>query len=393
MRPWSIVTLDGAQSWSPSHFLGFDQPAVVADRSDHVIQLGEIAKVVPAGVVATAGDSVVNPRDVSRDSGAVVSVRPGAGELCSALGRGLEVGDVLCPRVSSRPCVLLTPQHRGLLFTRDFIALRIDAAHADPSVVWALLSSGVGQSAREALASGVAVPRLQVAALMAIRIGLTPQDELPSLRSHLPDPVVALTRRPSWESAWSFVDLRSVPAWRFCAIADAGNKDDRTLKDIAAISRPPKLRPVPSAEPGRLLPLIGRRSFSTLPALKPQEWTTADGTTTTTDDAIIVRATGIPRAGIAPKGHLLTDEVLLLELRETGGLSQREAALRLALCLNSPGGQRELDSQSAGIAARRLSCEALAGVRIPPWSRMPLPESNARPLAIRLDEVLFREQQ
>ena len=280
MRLWGTVELADAETWYPSRVLGLERPQISARGSGQLVHLGEVAQILHARATATAGDSVVNPRDIDRGSGAIVSAGAGRGEVGFALNRGLELGDILVPRTSSQPCVLLTEEHRALFFTQQFIALRTDGQIASPCLIWALLSSTNGQTARAVLGSGTTVPRIEANALLDLQIGITSGEQAIKLRDFLPTPAVWLSAVPSWRSSWAHAVLRSGVGWQLSALGDEDEHETVVLGDVATISRPRKLRLVEDVSRAAIFPVLNRRCFAGGPALKPLDWQPAEGTLT-----------------------------------------------------------------------------------------------------------------
>jgi hypothetical protein len=303
------------------------------------------------------------------------------------VGRDLQEGDLLVPLVGTGPCVLITRAHVGLVFSRNFAALR-PTNSTYSMLLWAVLSSTSGLEARHQSESGSAVQRIPAAALTDL---LVPERGTlsTSVAALLPEPVIDAAATAPLMSRWKAIRLQNQSSWASARLLDlreetegvlvaelgsvwAGRIDVRTYKEAPFPGGVPALRP---EEVGRL---------ST-----PRWWTSAEKRDIAKPESILIGALSF-RIATLPTPVAIPKNILVLEVHASRSLSAMEVRDRLASYFASSVGHHRLLSRAKGTTMSRLSKKDLLELTVPPPEELPTVKPAATELlATRLEKALW----
>jgi hypothetical protein len=222
-----------------------------------------IATVIPVSGLAGDEQPIVTPGGLSRDTGQVVRTNNRYVGRIYEMRRdnGLQVGDLLVPRYSFPPALVVGQAHTGLGFAGTFHAVRC----SDPRVavwLWAVLSSGVGQRIRSKVSTGGNTSVLSRGRLLELHVPLPPEEDLRA-RLVMLDPLLERSQlvdmrcdevQGSW---WRIADLRGAERWDiFITLAEpdllgSGIPLVELCEDIA-LGKAVQRRVLPTARPGWL---------------------------------------------------------------------------------------------------------------------------------------------
>jgi hypothetical protein len=176
---WSIVTLPRSAEWTLGRLLSADVPTWPNSTWQQTDLDDLVATVISVSGLAGDEQPIVTPGGLSRDTGQVVRTNSRyVGRIYEMRGdNGLQVGDLLIPRYSSSPALVVGQAHTGLGFAGTFHAVRC----SDPRVavwLWAVLSSSIGQRIRSKVSTGANTPVLSRGRLLELRVPMPPEEEL-----------------------------------------------------------------------------------------------------------------------------------------------------------------------------------------------------------------------
>jgi len=172
--------------------------------SHQLIAVRELATpIATSGVLAEPGQAVATPDGVSPETGQVFRTTHEYVGRIYLTGRehGLTAGDLLVPRHPQQQPLLLGTGHAGLSFAGTFHALRPKDA-ATGALLWAVLSSGAGQEARQRAAAGTVLPQLNRSGLLEMLIPLPPVTTLERFRPLLRHAQQVPTRTGDVDRSW-----------------------------------------------------------------------------------------------------------------------------------------------------------------------------------------------
>ena len=176
---WNIVTLPRYAEWTLDRLLSADE-VTWPNNTWHQAELADlVTAVIPVSGLVDDGQPIVIPGGLSRETGQVVRTNSQyVGRIYEMRGNadGLQVGDLLVPRYSSSPALLLGEAHTGLGFAGSFHALRC-SDYQVATWLWAALSSGFGQRARSEASTDANTPVLTRGRLLELRIPWPPAEE------------------------------------------------------------------------------------------------------------------------------------------------------------------------------------------------------------------------
>jgi hypothetical protein len=369
---WHTKRLD-SDSWQASRYE--DAVAVeIAVASWPFRQIGELVTGHTDAGVANHRPPLITPRDVDRNTGEQVSRERAGLQPVLELDRELAEGDILLPRSSNRPAVLLTQDHRGFAFSTGFIALRVNSTELEPRYLWMLLSSSRGMRARAELLR----PDVDWEDIQRIRIAVPP---LAFQRAHLISVPVPVVRWAVRESRWRIQSLRQSKSW---ASEPLNGLDGIRLGDIAQISsgtvEDDHIFAVPGDSRVPVLSDIG------LTEVSPRDWAEVSPNNVSAGFDIAVSPHFPFRASRVPAGWSVGRRFLIVRPVARSGYQTTVSVDGLVGWFNSISGRDALAVVASGAVLPRLNVSALSRVRIPESEGA----DNAleKPLAERLELAL-----
>ncbi len=361
MSSWEIVNLS-PDSWETSRHLPYTAVVAAPEGMLGEQRLSDLAQTLQAQPVEGAALLNVRPADVSNRTGAIRPGETNGAGFGFFLGSNLHEGDVLVPLRGNGPCLVVTPEMKGLLFSRAFAAFRPKRT-ADASFLWAALSATSGVLARRALDRGSVVPRASVGELE--QLGL-PEAPLPPERfdALLPRPAVDNAAVAALTSRWMSCDLGNARSWTPGEVFDAWDyADGISMAELGKIWS------------GRLAP----RDFKEEPqegyvaAIRPGDvgklnvplwWTEADTKDIAPAGALLFGSISL-RSGVADGRLAIGREIYVLEPSPRGELSSEDISRRLAIYFSSTVGQKRLKSLVSGATIPRINKTAFGELRVP----------------------------
>lgn len=202
MTTWTIAGLVG--TWDPD-------VAVAGSRRDAEaiiwpsVRLGDLVEVVPSTHLDQTTEWVW-PSCVSELTGdCSIRQRKRPNMVGYRLGVNLRPDDVLFPRLSLGPCVLVQPEHAGVAFTDGFVALRPVRA-GEGVLLWGVLSSADGIQMRQAIAFGGVGGGVALAQLLELRLQLPPLDRGEAIKACLPPAARNPDAQQVGQTTWTTFD-------------------------------------------------------------------------------------------------------------------------------------------------------------------------------------------
>jgi hypothetical protein len=324
------------------------------------VHLGELVEPVSAQPVPAVIREWVMPPNVHRETGAVrVRHRRDKSGVGYALGSNLVAGDVLVPRRSIRPCVLVDDRFKGVAFSEGFTAIRSHSS-LQPALLWAYLSSRSGLSVRKRLLTGGTMPYLSWRSLRDISIHVPSLERQMAVVRQLPRPQVS--RDEYRRSAWLLSSALD-GNWEHGLIrATLGFEPAHLLRDICEVMRGRVRKadrrdlPLPGLVPVCLPEMIRREDWHPIFWAAPIEPLT-DG------KSIALPAIRPFHAGVPPAGMAVGHGAFLLRQRQNADATVRAGLL--CEWLNDDQGQEALKALSASHLIPGVSLSGLRELPMP----------------------------
>ena len=325
---------------------------------------------------------VVRPADVDAATGSLTAHdRDERGWTYQVDKENLREGDILI--TASRPVVYITEALRGLQLSRAFLALR-PRVEIDSLWLWACLNSSIGASARSfSRDSG------PMGAIHPSRIHVpAPPPSWPRLRDSLYEIVLDLSadiekvdRGRSWwrvttlieEQTWSSLMAAPDPS-----IFDQGERLGDLITSARSGRRPTSERQLSSS---LRLPLWGTAQLCGRPVTVYAD--SESGVLANPGD-VLIQSRGVRGLAIAVTDPCLVDSSLLV-----ASLIDPNRANEVVSALNSVAGQRQRAVRAAGSTVPTLTPASLREIRLHIDESRPARESAPRPLATRIDELVW----
>ena len=354
--------------------------------------LGELAEVTLAPTRLVPGEPVYGPGGIDPTSGRLVRQQRAKASSGFRVGLGgLELGDVLVPRSPRTPCVLLSHEHAGEAFSRQFIPLRPRAL--DPNLLWAMLSSTTGMRVREEISTGTLIRQLSARELLTVKVPEQLLERaillLPVLRELSPVPAIRLQIDSVVASSWASIDLGGVASWAIAASEAAagpapGNRAIGEFAEVLTSRGVPRSRQELAPFAGGL-PLMGAKDVTL--GQGPSAWVSKHDARVMMQpgDVLVTRAGLKHRIAVARARAALGSELLLIRL---GSPSHADS---LAETLASEGLQERLSRLSTGATIPRIAAADLLKLQVP-W---PIPSAprfvpdDRRRLSQKLEDRLW----
>lgn len=386
MSSWQLANLS-SESWETARHLPYAGVVAAPAGTIGEHRLSDRTDTVQAQRLEGVGLLAVRPADVSSRTGAV---RPGDGDVAGfgfCLGANLRERDVLVPLRGNGPCVVVTPEMKGIAFSRAFAAFR-PRSTADASYLWAVFSATSGILARRALDRGAVVPRASVRQQERLELPRSPLSG-DCLDTLLPTPGVDKMAVAALSSRWVSCSLEDELSWSPREVFDT-----RDYADGARISDLGKLWS------GRLIPRDFRDEpwEGSVPAIRPGDvgklnaplwWTTAETKDIAPVGALLFGSISL-RSGVADGRLAIGREVYVLEPSPRGELSSEDVSRRLASYFSSAAGQKRLKSLVSGATIPRINKKAFGELRVPfPEELEDVEAQDSGMLAERLEAVLW----
>lgn len=386
MTTWGVVNLSGASSWAPVGLLPSLQPrAAPATFAGATVRLEELVEIMSPKSAVRSGERLVTPAGTCSTTGAVQpSERVSAG-VTHRLGEGLRPGDILLPSVGSGPCILVESRHQRLAFSRAFLALR--PRQANHSVLlWALLSSDSGISARHFLDRGSLVPSL--------RAGNVGDLLVPSPSERTRDPTVLLPEPPVDEVAaailigsWKVISLQGASDWSPARMLAPPAPDGAVLAELGAVfagrlearnyADQPFVGAVPAFRPSD----IGRLAT-------PRWWAEAPDASIAEPGSVLLGALSL-RVAIAEERVGVAKDVLVFHANPRPPFSAFEVRDRVFAYLSSAAGQKRLREHAAG-SISRMFLRSYKAFTVPSLETLSsLAPASGELLSSRLERLLW----
>lgn len=184
-----------------------------------VVTIGDLATRVAPGSVADVGAPVITPADVDDVTGSVRRRARAYQGAVFQVGTELRSGDILVPRVGTRPALLVTASLLGSLVSERFTALRPrEQEYSD--WIWAVLNCESGLRLRAGLMSGGGSPNVAPVSLLRAPIPVPTLNQL-AAKSGIIDSIresAHSSEEQPAETWWGTADLRTVE-WRIALAA------------------------------------------------------------------------------------------------------------------------------------------------------------------------------
>lgn len=383
MTSFWVVRRADVEGWDPTHVV--HGAPELGPREAPGVRLGDIAEPIAAQPLPPAIRNWVVPPNVDVVTGTVhIRRRADKSGAGYALGVNLLAGDVLVPRRSLRPCVLIDGQFEGVAFSEGFTAIRCRPS-VHPSLLWALLSSRSGRNVRKHLLTGGTIPHLSWRALREVTLHLPTAEAQAALVETIPRPTVEYDDRR--RSRWIIRRAEAGDWQRALFEAGIGFAPSRHLQEFVEVVRG-RVR----AKEKHDLPLPGLVPVCVPEMIRSEDWRpsywAAPVEPMTDGDSVAVPAVRRFHAAIPPAGMTVGYGTFLL--RPRGGVDESDSAQLLRTWLNGDQGQAILAAAAASHLIPGVSLSALRKLPIPTdWSAHPPeraePERDAIPLADRLE--------
>lgn len=334
--------------------------------------LAELVGNVDEARVAEGRPPLITPRDIEPETGDQVPREHSELEPVFQVHRQLVAGDILLPRASAIPAVLVSEAHARFAFSTGFVPVRPNTNVVDALFLWMLLSSSRGIRARANLSPG----NLDWDAARRLRIAVPPLAVQRTASVALPN-----VRWLAAESRWRTANLRSAHAW---GIDRADIREGDRLRDIAQIRDG-------AVDDGAIFAVPGTSRVPVLTAIKavegrPDGWATI-GPEKVSDGSEIALSPVFPfRACRLPAGWVASRRFLVLRIVESLDSPQWRTVDGLVTWINSIAGKNALGVVASGAALPRLTAAALGRVAAP--DSVAQSGGFAEPLADQLERAL-----
>lgn len=367
-----------ATSWWPT---AVAPPDVTWFASSEVsmVELGSIATIGARYAPIPHGTLVVRPQDVDAVTGGIYAASQSDRDGLR-LGDGLEVGDVLLPKVGSRPAVLVDERHASIAFSSGFLAIR--PCDVEPLVLWSLLSSSSGIAARETWKQGSARNVVTATRLAAAPIPLLPKASQSAIAAILllAGPLGgAVILAEEKMSTWGPSRLQPDGPWWPPALV-ARDRSGVAVSTVGQVGAG-RVR----EDEAFAFPAVGRVPLIDAAVVRGRDrkplWVAEADRALTSAQTILLTRTEPVQVLLAEPSHAVGSDLLRIDVNVEG------QAAALAAFLAGSEGQQRLKSALSGVVVGRLTPSALADVRLPDdW--ISSPPADTAPLSSRLESIL-----